>query len=31
MGEGECIDSKFIWKQDIADKFNSSLSHVDLV
>ena len=26
MGEGECIDSKFIWKQYIADKFNSSLS-----
>ena len=26
MGESECIDSKFIWKQDMADKFNSSLS-----
>ena len=26
MGESECIDSKFIWKQAMADKFNSSLS-----
>ena len=26
MGESACIDSKFIWKQDMADKFNSSLS-----